>query len=507
MARRLSRARRSGLAAVRLEHVSVRLGSRWVLRDVDVEVRAGERWLLTGPNGAGKTVLLKLLAGELWPTHTGVDRRLYLLAGEWHAQPLLARERIAYLGPERQDRYDRRELDGSVAEVVATGFTGEDLLLEPPSAAERRAVRTALSSVGLAGFEARRFLGLSSGQRRRVLLARALVRRPDLLLLDEVLNGLDEGSRRAFLRVLHKAAGECMAWVMSTHRPSDRPLDVTHVAQIAHGRVHARPVRGATAAPAARRPRGAAAAPVDTAAQLRGTAAPERSAPLLVLERVTVYRGVRRNIGPLDWQVRDGEHWRIAGPNGSGKSTLIALLYGDLAPAAGGHLSRRGLAVGEPVEDWKHRVGLVSPELQSLYAATACTLEEIVVSGLHSSIGLNESPSPGDRARARRWLARMGLRGLGERRAREVSYGQLRRALVARALLRPRQLLLLDEPFDGLDADTRHCVLDQVRSAALHGAQVVIATHHDEDAPAWVTHRLELPARAGPRARIRAVGA
>lgn len=506
MARQLSRAKRAGLAAVRLEHVGVRLGSRWVLRDVDLEVRAGERWLLTGPNGAGKTVLLKLLAGEWWPTHTGVERRLYLLDGEWHPQPLLARDRVAYLGPERQDRYDRRELDADVADVVATGFTGEDLLLEPPSAAERRAARAALSAVGLSGFEARRFLTLSGGQRRRVLLARALVRRPDLLLLDEALNGLDAGTRRAFLRVLRTVAGERMAWVMSTHRSSERPLDVTHVAQISHGRVRTRTVRGVTFAPTLARARSGATR-VKPATEPDAIAAPVRSAPLLALERVTVYRGGRRIIGPLDWQVRDGEHWRIAGPNGSGKSTLIALLYGDLAPAAGGQLSRRGLAVGEPVEDWKHRVGLVSPELQSLYAATACTLEEIVVSGLHSSIGLNESPSPADRARARRWLARMGLRGLGARRAREVSYGQLRRALVARALLRPRQVLLLDEPFDGLDADTRHCVRDQVRSAVLHGAQVVIATHHDEDVPVWVTHRLDLPARAGLKARVRAVGA
>ena len=87
----------------------MRLGRHWALRDASFEVRAGQRWLLAGPNGAGKTVLLKLLRGDMWPTPTGRERRLYLVDGEWQDQPLVARERIAYLGPERQDRYDRRE--------------------------------------------------------------------------------------------------------------------------------------------------------------------------------------------------------------------------------------------------------------------------------------------------------------------------------------------------------------------------------------------------------------
>ena len=497
MARRLTTASVPQLAAVRLEDASVRLGRRWALRDASFEVRAGQRWLLAGPNGAGKTVLLKLLRGDLWPTPTGRERRLYLLDGGWQDQPLLARERIAYLGPERQDRYDRRELDLRVDEVVATGFTHDDIPLDVPTVVQRRAVRHALRDVGLAGLATRRFLTLSHGQRRRVLLARALVGRPDLLLLDEVLNGLDAASRRAFLRALDAIRNRRIAWVLTTHRPADRPRAVTHAARIEAGRVETVPPEAISARRAPHRGRRNSATAATPSSR---TIRPARRDPLLRLERVRVYRDGRRVLGPLDWTVADGEHWHVAGPNGAGKSTLIALLYGDLSPAVGGRLLRRDHPPGTPVQEWKDTVGIVSPDLQSRFAAIQGTAEEIVVSGLHSSIGLDEPPTARERATARRWLARVGLVGLGGHRARELSYGQLRRALVARALVRRRRLLLLDEPFDGLDAEARLRVASEIQAAARAGAQVVLATHHADDVPEFVTRRLTL---GPPRRRER----
>ena len=499
MARRLTRAARPRLDAIRLERVGLRLGRHWALRDVSFELRAGDRWLLSGPNGSGKTVLLKLLRGDLWPTPTGGERRQYHYAGEWHDQPLFARERIAYLGPERQDRYDRHGFDLRVAEVVATGFAGDDLLLEPPSAGQWRQVRRALHDVGLAGLSDRRFLTLSHGQRRRVLLARALIGRPDVLLLDEVLNGLDAGSRRLFMRSLRRASEPGIAWVLTTHRPGERPRAITGAARLERGRLHAEVVApgrksGRASAPAAR--------PANsTRGAVSGAVAGRGSVPVLQLRNACVHRDERRVLGPLDWTIAAGEHWHIAGPNGAGKSTLIALLYGDLSPADGGRIERHGFPPGTPISEWKSTVGIVSPELQSRYAATACTVDEIVVSGLHSSIGLDETASPDERALANRRLAEVGLRGLGTRRARELSYGQMRRALLARALIVNRRLLLLDEPFDGLDGSARDIVAARVAAAVERGTQVVLATHHPEDVPTYVTRCLTLPARPAGRKR------
>ncbi len=502
MVRRLSRPSRPRgprLTSIELRDVGVRRGRRWVLRDVAFTLRAGERWLVTGANGAGKTVLLKLLRGDLWPTPTGREHRLYRLGSHVDRHPLEARARIAYLGPERQDKYERHEWDHTVGEVVGTGLFDTDIPLDRIDAAGRRAVRDVLQQAKLAGLPDRRFLSLSYGQRRRVLLARALVRRPDVLLLDEALNGLDATSRRAFLRQLSLAADERMAWVLTTHRELDRPAGITHVARLSGGMlVAAGPVPGDARGEGAARPQlGTRPGSERIGRDHEGSTGSRRGErALAVLRDATVYRGPRRVISKLDWTLAAGEHWCVTGPNGSGKSTFIALLFGDLWPAHGGFIERPMAARAAPIETWKRAVGLVSPELQSRYAATDCTVEEIVVSGLHASIGLNEQPAAREIALARAALRRVGLAPLRARRARQLSYGQLRLALLARALVRPRRLLLLDEPFDGLDAAavalTRRLLQESVR----RGAQLVIASHHAEDVPDCVRNTLEF-GRAG----------
>ena len=499
---RRQRAARAGprLEQITLEDAGVRLRGRWVLRDVAFDLRAGENWLLLGANGAGKTLLLRLLRGEIWPTPTGRERRRYLVDGEWHDQPLMARGRIAYLGPEQQDRYERHGWNATVAETVATGLFDTGIPLDASTAAHRRSVRRALEQVGLAGRAQRHFLSLSQGQRRRVLLARALVSQPDVLLLDEVLNGLDAGSRDAVLVQLRRLGRAGTAWVLSTHRAPDRPLAFTHVARLAHGRLLSaaplRPARSAAVKGLARN--------VIRGAGARRDAGAGPGEPFIMLDNVSVHREGRRILEHLDWVVRDGEHWCVVGANGSGKSTLMALLYGDLAPASGGRILRRTLPSGSPIEDWKVETGLVSAELQATYAATACTVDEIVVSGLHSSIGLNEPVRAAELAVARRWIARVGLRRLGRRKARELSYGQLRLALLARALVRPRRLILLDEPFDGLDRRSTARAKRLLDTAAERGTQVIVATHHDADIPSYVSRRLVLRGvGAGERAASR----
>ena len=483
------------LWGIRLERVSVRYGRHWAVRDLSFEIRAGERWLLTGPNGAGKTVLLKLLRGDLWPTPTGDEARTYILGRAKLAQPALARDRIAYLGPEKQDRYERYEWNLPVFDVVATGLFETDTLLQQPNARQKRAVLEALRGVGLAGLAARGFLTLSYGQRRRVLLARALVRRPDVLLLDEALNGLDAASRRAFVRALRRASRPDSAWILSSHRRADFPPGLTHAARMEAGRLVEsgpwRKLRGNRF--------GGDARPTAPEAGVRRRPARIGGDDLVRLTQVALYRDYRKAVPAFDWTIRSGEHWCITGPNGSGKSTLIALLYGDLWPALGGTVERLALAPGTPVSEWKRLVGLVSPELQAAYAATACTLEEIVISGLHASIGLNEAPGRGERARARRALQAAGLMPLAQRRARQVSYGQLRLALFARALVEPRRLLLLDEPFDGLDPEVSARAHDLVDDAARGGTQLVVATHHREDVPRYVHRVVELQPGRRPR--------
>jgi molybdate transport system ATP-binding protein len=506
--------RSASLKRIELQRCNVRLGRHWALRDVSLAIGRGERWLLLGANGAGKTVLLKVLHGDLWPTpRPGHVPRRYLYAdGSVEERTSFASDRIAYLGPERQDRYDRYESTLTVAQVVLTGFDDSDFPLQLPTAAQKRRIAEVLRNVALKGVAERRFVTLSYGQRRRALLARAIVRRPDVLLLDEALNGLDATGRQVFLRALRRSVPPRTTWVLSSHRRTDvEDSGVTHLARIVRGRVQqtgpiatglATVPRQRLAARDSRRPRAAAGPQSRTGAARSATAralqsSNRRDTVLLRIERAAVYRDESLVIAAFDWTLARGEHWRLSGLNGAGKSTLMAMLYGDLWPRHGGKLERRWPAV----EDWKRRVGLVSPELQATYAATGCTVEEIVASGLQDSVGLNVRPSPAERRRVWQEIRAWGLAELAQRHARELSYGQLRLVLAARAFVRVRRLYLLDEPFDGLDPETRARFHGRLDAAVRRGgATVVIASHHDEDVPPYVRHELKLRRGRAPLA-------
>ena len=212
-----------------------------------------------------------------------------------------------------------------------------------------------------------------------------------------------------------------------------------------------------------------------------------------------MYRDGRPVIGNFDWMLVPGEHWHVCGPNGSGKSTFMALLYGDLWPAHGGRLARLLPAV----EDWKRATGLVSPDLQALYAATGYTVADIVASGLHDSIGLNALPTPSERRRVQRELRAWHIEALVARRARELSYGQLRLVLAARAFIRPRRIYLLDEPFDGLDAAASLRLRARLDAAVRRGATLVMVTHHAEDVPPYVQKVLRMRRGRAPVAATR----
>jgi molybdate transport system ATP-binding protein len=482
---------RTLLPLIEVTHCSIVLDEQPVLDDVSFALRKGERWALVGANGSGKTMLLKLLRGDVWPTPTGEEKRIYALDGKPSLEPAGSKERIAYVGPERQDKYVRYGWDLTVSQVVTTGLFDEDIPLTRPTRAQRDRVTRMLRRFGLWGLRERRLLRLSYGQRRLVLIARAFVSEAPVLLLDEVFNGLDIKTRARLRRAL-EAPQSKHSWVLTTHRPKELPRNVTHVARIEAGRiVFAGPV--SEWEELSQRRKGAKKTRARDSNRVSKFEKPTATngAWLVELRDVNLYRDYRPVIRELNWTIRRGEHWAILGANGSGKSTLLSLLYGDMHPALGGTINRRGAPVGTRIEVWKRRVGWVSPELQADHYL-AKSIEEIVISGKYSSVGLNEPPIPSDRKQAARWLAFFGIVTLKDRGPRSVSYGQMRLALFARAMMNEPELLLLDEPCTGLDGDIRAHVLSVLDELARSGVQIVMAVHDPEDIIPSVKHVLRI---------------
>ena len=477
--------------AISLHAVSVRRGAKWVLDDITWRLRPGERWALLGENGAGKTQLLKLLSGEVWPTPSGLkaDGRSFRLEGR-SVDLIDAKGRIAYIGAERQDKYARYGWNLSVHDLIATGLHQTELLLSPLTARDAERVSATLRASGLQRIAARKFLSLSYGERRLALLARALVQDADWLLLDELYNGLDVAFRRRVDAILDRARRRGQSWVATAHRAMDVPQGTGALLELSDGRIH-RITRLRRADLARLRARAGEDAPPPPPRR-NAMRAVARQAPLLLkLAHVDLYVEYQPVLKDLNWQLRRGEHWSVFGANGAGKSSFLKLLYGDLAPALGGRIERGGMPAGAPIAEWKRQVGFVSPELQSLYSLDV-SIFELIASGRHSSIGLIDAPNALDRKKALYWLKFFKLGNLKQRRPRELSYGQLRRALIARAMAADARILLLDEPLTGLDPEQRAVMKRLLARLMKRRLTVIAAVHHAEDLPRGMTHGLHL---------------
>jgi molybdate transport system ATP-binding protein len=474
--------------SVTLRHIDLDRGERAVLRDVNWRISPGQRWLLIGGNGAGKTQLLKMISGAVWPKPTGRGGRTYRLAGERCDAPAGVADEIAYVGAERQDRYEHYDWNFRAGEVVGTGLHRTDIPMHALTGAEVRRVEGLLTRLGVAHLAERRFLTLSYGERRLVLIARALASRPKLLLLDEVANGLDVRNRERLQRWLSTTARSTMPWVFATHRREDVPDVMTHLLELERGRVRR---SGAMRAMRARE-----LLEQEAAAFLAASPAPrrkvrERRRALVTLRHANVFVDDVHILRDIDMRIAAGQCWVVHGANGSGKSTLLRTIYGDHAVAAGGQIERAGIVPGVALEKFKLRTAYVAPHLQTWHAPKMRVME-VVASGRYASIGLNDAITTADRRHAERALRRFGIHGLRARTLAEMSYGQARRVLFARAWARDPVLALLDEPFAGLDRPTRADLMQRLNAWLEAGGSCVIATHHREEWPAHTTHVLEL---------------
>lgn len=226
--------RRQGPPAVAVHGVSVVRDGRPILREVEWRVRAGERWALLGPNGSGKTTLLKVAGLQLLPTR-GVVETLGERVGRTDMRS--ARRRIAFVS-----QAVLRDLRPSLSahDVV---LTGRYAALEPwwhdYDDADHRRAAALLAEAGLSDAADRQFGLLSEGERQRVLLARALMGRPELLLLDEPAAGLDLGAREQLVGQLATLAADPAVppVVLVTHHTEEIPPGTTHAALMCRGAI------------------------------------------------------------------------------------------------------------------------------------------------------------------------------------------------------------------------------------------------------------------------------
>jgi molybdate transport system ATP-binding protein len=483
---------------VKLKNAAVSRGGVRLVGPVFWRLLRGRHAAVIGENGAGKTTLLRLLRGEVLPDPGG--SREYDFDGVPQASPLGLRVRMALVSADMQDFYflhARRTLGRS---VILSGFFDTPLLYDDPTPGQAALADEIVAGLGLGVLAGREVGSLSTGQLRMLLIARALAPGPDVLLLDECLEGLDSRARLEVLGLLD-AAAQRSTLVCVAHRAEDVPSCVEHFTRLEGGRVAASGERGNVWPRDASQAAGATG-PSATIASPRpadgGPASGSEFDSLLRMDSVSVVCDGARLVHDVSWEVLPGQCWAVVGPNGAGKSTLLRLILSEVAPYAddGGAGTIRRLG-GATMDAARPRLGVVSPALQAAYARELgweVTALETVLSGFRGSVGMLDEPTAAELLGAREWLDRVGLSDLAERPLRRLSYGQQRRVFLARAMAPAPVLLLLDEPFSGLDAPSRARMRQALQESAEAGLSFVMATHHAEDMIAAVNRVLALEA-------------
>lgn len=481
---------------VHLDQASLRVRDRILFEGITWKIRAGEHWAVVGPNGAGKSTLVRALIGEVAVVRGTI----------FPQEPARLRQQASCLSFEHQRRL--MALEDRRAELQAFSGRGDDGarvgdFIRRPQQGTPHHPLDFLERIQIAPLLDRRIRELSSGEMRRFQIALALSADPSLLILDEPYEGLDPEHRAELARIINALMDPVRAVVLVTHRRSEIPPNTTHVIGVKAGRIvfqgrykealHTKRMRLLYAEHASRR--------FAPPAALQARTHPDKgfSEVLIDLRDVTVRHYGVPVFENLSWTVRKGEHWAVSGPNGSGKTTLLSLIVGDHPQAYANTIrvfgnSRGG---GGSIRETKSGIGHISPELQIRYRK-AVTAADVVTSGFFDSIGLYRNPSAHQQRAAEAWMEYFGLRALAEKKFNHLSQGEQRMLLLARALVKPPRLLVLDEPCQGLDAGNRRLVLQAVdRIAATGVTTILFVSHHPGEIPACITHCLRLVRKSG----------
>ena len=209
------------------------------------------------------------------------------------------------------------------------------------------------------------------------------------------------------------------------------------------------------------------------------------------MHKVSIRYGERTILKDLDWQVMNGEYWALTGRNGSGKSTLLSLVCADnpQSYACDITLFDKTRGSGESIWDIKKHIGYVSPEMHRAFRSNV-TVERIVASGFSNAVSLYVKPDPQNHGTCLKWMSIFGIEQLADKSFLKLSSGEQRLVLLARAMVKDPELLILDEPLHGLDEPNRRHVKQVIEAFCQRkGKTLIMVTHYEDELPACINRK------------------
>ncbi len=476
---------------ITLENVTLRVRDRHILTSTCWEIESNQNWAVLGPNGSGKSTLMRALIGDA-PVVRGTIMRHHPMAQpdyigyvsfELHQQ-LIAGER-AY----DEARYFSGKLNThlTVRQLIKSARKKNKLSNKTP-------VNKILSIFGIEHLMDRSVRFLSTGEIRKILITRAVMQSQSLLILDEPFEGLDMHGRKRLKSSINSLMKTGVQVMLATHRLEHILPTISHIICLKDCRVFCKGPRAhILTSKNLDRLYGNKAMDTVTSQSFLPSDCIKRPT-IIKIKNTTVRYGNLTVFKNLNWTVRKGENWAVVGPNGSGKTTLLQLITADHPQAYANeiYLFGRRRGSGESIWDIKQHMGLVSSEFQINYCKSIRVFE-VVLSGFFDSVGLYQHTSSSQRNTARKWIERLNLSHLQDKRYDLLSYGERRMVLLARAVVKSPKLFILDEPCQGLDPVNRQLILELINDiCSKTPTQLLYVTHHLTEMPSCIKHVFDL---------------
>ena len=467
---------------IKLENVTIRLDGRPVLQSIDMAIASGDCSVIFGSDGVGKSALLDCLCDP------------GLVTGGTYSN---SAERVGVVSLREQERLilsEEARDDSDLTDQIFSGTPVIDLLREVSR--DRALLAHLIEFLDLSPLLYKGFRKLSSGESKKVIVARALLIQPDLLLLEDPLEGLDLKGRTQVLSLIGRLSNS-VTKIYAVSRETDIPentnkvffLDSNSVIRLfsCQNGLEARTIISSITKIESRR--------VVLPSPLENRMLPLNADGSLVNIKNARVKYLENTIFEnLDLIIKPGSHWQIRGPNGSGKTTLLNLINGDHPQSYANDICVFGFKKGEGETIWeiKKNLGFVSNALHWDHRITVSVIN-VIVSGFFDTIGLYSNVLDSHYKLAYQWLELLGLEKEKNCRFSEMSFGQQRLILICRAMVKHPPLLLLDEPCRGLDDANRQLVLALVNRLCADGdSTIVYVTHDFEDEISSISNVLEL---------------
>ncbi|EPO0024016.1 molybdate ABC transporter ATP-binding protein ModF [Vibrio alginolyticus] len=403
---------------------------------------------------------------------------------------------VAQVSLSEQQRLLERELekdDTDFLDRIDQGSTVYSLILEQSQ--DTNLTEQLINDLDLSHLKDSGFRVLSTGETRRVMLARALATQPELVLLDNPFTGLDIAHRAALARYLHSLS-QNVQLLVTFSRESDMPEWINSIALFSAGKLDStmdksswdnHPIIGQIKSQSEQQ-----SEEMMSLIRQHQHSTPFNK-PIFELKNGTVEYTDKKIFTDLNWRIDKGQHWQVKGPNGCGKSTLLGLIFGDHPQCYSNDIDifgkKRG--TGETIWEIKQHIGMVSSALHLQYRVN-CSALEVILSGFYDSIGLYNQPTRKEMNIANEWLDILHMSQYKKTSFKQLEYGQQRLLLIARAIVKQPTLLILDEPYQGLDFLGRRLVKNTLELIARENlSQLLYVSHYQEDRLDSIKNELE----------------